>query len=159
MASDKDDKKPKDDEAKGGGKKKLIIMVVAALVVVGAAYFLFLKPKPDAAAAGGKGKPTAAAEASHEPGAVLQLEKTTVNLAESHFLSFTLALQLSKTAGAEVSGAKATDIAIGLYSNKPLDEVTDPKGRDRLKAELVEKLTEAYEGEVYDVYFTDYVAQ
>lgn len=55
--------------------------------------------------------------------------------------------------------AKALDLAITLFSQRPVEEISTPEGRDALKSELAARLTEAYEGEVVDVYFSNFVYQ
>jgi len=150
----------KDGEAAAdGGKKKLIILAVPILLVVLAAvWFLVLKPKAapaDAAAAAASPSPTS----SWAPGAVVKIDPISINLAGGHFLKLGLSLQESKAVAEDVSGAKALDSAIALFSNKTMEELTTLEGRQKAKEKLVEHLREIYEGEVYDVYFTEFVMQ
>jgi len=162
--SDGDDKK--DDGAKGGGKKKLIIIAAPVLlIVIGAAvYFLLLKPAATPAA-GTPGATAAAVAAAPSPsssfveGAVVKLDPISINLAGGHFLKLGLSLQESKAAGEDVSGAKALDAAIELFSNRTLDELSSLQIRNKYKAKLVDHLIELYEQKVYDVYFTEFVMQ
>jgi flagellar protein FliL len=137
------------DEKKKGGRKKLIIVLVAVLVLAAAAYFLVLKPK--------SGKP--APPPKPVPGAVVKLDPITVNLAGGHFLKLGVSLQATADAGEDVSGAKALDAAIDLFSNKTVKELATRDGRDGAKAVLVKKVSDLYEGKIYDVYFTDFVMQ
>jgi flagellar FliL protein len=134
-----------EDAAGGGGKKKLIILVVGLLVVGAAAYFLVLKPKSPK-----KEKPVA--------GEVVVLEPRQVNLEGGHYLKLGLALQ-GTTKAKELEGSKALDAAIGLFSGRSMEEVTRPAERRHLKVELKKELEHLYEGEVMDVYFTDFVTQ
>lgn len=146
------------EDASGGGKKKLIILAVPILVVVlVAVWFLVLKPKaaPADAAAAAAPSPTS----SWAPGAVAKLDPISINLAGGHFLKLGLSLQQSKAVAEEVSGAKALDSAIALFSNKSMEELSTLEGREKAKEKLVEHLREIYEGEVYDVYFTEFVMQ
>ena len=41
----------------------------------------------------------------------------------------------------------------------PVDEVASTKSRDTLKSELKERILELYEGELMDIYFTEFVTQ
>ncbi len=132
-------------EGGGGGKKKLIMIVVLLLVVGAAAYFLVLKPKPHK-----KEKPVA--------GEVVALEPRQVNLQGGHYLKLGLALQ-GTTKATELEGSKALDAAIALFSGRSMEEVTRPAERRHLKGELKKELDHLYEGEVMDVYFTDFVTQ
>jgi flagellar protein FliL len=167
MADKSDGDEKKDDDAKGGSKKKLIIIAAPVLLVVigAAAYFLLLKPAAAPAAGAAGATPAAAAAAAPSPspsfaeGAVLKLDPISINLAGGHFLKLGLSLQESKTAGEEVSGAKALDAAIELFSNKTLDELADLKMRNKYKTKLADHLVELYEQKVYDVYFTEFVMQ
>jgi flagellar basal body-associated protein FliL len=113
--------------------------------------------------------PTATTEAidpSTERGGVLELDPLTVNLADGHYLKVGLALQLDKTAGADVAkakdeglGAKALDMAIAALSPKTMDQLGQAKVRDQLKQQLGLDACQAYEGEVLTVYFTNFVMQ
>jgi flagellar FliL protein len=131
------------DEEKKGGKKKIILICVALLVVVGAVYWFFLKP------AGPTPPP--------EPGEIVTLDSTQINLAGDHYLRLGMALQLT-TAAHEADGSKALDAAIELFSGKKLAQIEGHK-RDDLKKELVVELKHLYHGEVMDVYFTEFVTQ
>jgi len=131
------------DEGKLGGRKKIIIIFVALLVVGGAAYWFFLKPSGPAPAP--------------EPGEIVPMDSTQINLADEHYLRLGLALQLTTTAH-EADGSKALDAAIELFSGKKLSQVEGHK-REALKEKLVEELKHLYHGEVMDVYFTEFVTQ
>lgn len=129
---------------KKGGKKKLIIIVALVAVLGGAGYWFFLKPS---------GPPPKPVE-----GTVVALDPVQINLAGGHYLSVTLALQLTDKAK-EADGSKALDAAIELFSGREITEVNDAKERLKLKEELVKELDDLYDGEVMDVYFTQFVSQ
>lgn len=146
------------EEAKGGGGKlKLILMILpTVLLAVALAYFMFLKPSgTDAAAAEAEATPTS----TFVPGVVVPVDPITINLAAGHFLKLGMTLQASADVAEAPSGAKALDAAIELYSGMTIDEIATAKGRDKTKKELVEKVTELYEKEIYDIYFTTFVYQ
>jgi flagellar protein FliL len=132
-----------------GGRKKLVIIVVAVLLLAAAGYVLVLEPRT-----GGSGPPP-----KPVPGVVVKLDPITVNLAGGHFLKLGLSLQATADAGEDVSGAKALDAAIELFSNKTIKELATSDGRESGKAVLVKKVADLYQGKVYDVYFTDFVMQ
>lgn len=138
---------------KKGGKKKLLIIALVLLLGGGAAYWFLLKPAPPADGA------AVAEEPAPEPGAVLVVEPISLNLADGHYLRIGLGLQLTADVAEEPDTARALDLAVALFSQRPVAEVTTTEGREALKAELLRQLEEAYEGEVMDVYFTDYVTQ
>ena len=137
------------DKPGGRSRKKLIMIVLAVLVILAAGYVFVLKPKADKP--GPPPKPV--------PGAVVKLDPITVNLAGGHFLKLGLSLQATADAGEDVSGAKALDAAIDLFSNRTLKDLASREGRDGAKAALVKRVSGLYDGKVYDVYFTDYVMQ
>ncbi|RYV50013.1 flagellar basal body-associated FliL family protein [Pengzhenrongella frigida] len=138
---------------KSGKKPKKLVLIIGAAVAVlavgGAAYFFLLKPG---------GEP--AAEPAPVPGAVVSVEAVSINLSDGHYLRLGLGLQLTADVGEEAPDtSKALDHAIALFSGHTVEEVSDPVTREALKAELVSELAEAYEGEVMDVYLTDFVTQ
>ena len=135
-------------EKKKGGKKKLIIIGVLVLVLGGVGYKFTL---------GRRSGP----EQEPEPvaGKVIPLESINLNLAGGHYLKFGMALQATTLAVEDPDGSKALDIAIDLLSNRSLNELASTEARDRYKKQLVKKVDEAYEGEVMDVYFTEFVTQ
>ena len=144
------------DEGKAtkGGKKKLLIIALVVLLAGGAAYWFLLKPAPPA-----DGAAAVAEEPAPEPGAVVVIEPISLNLADGHYLRIGIGLQLTADVAEEPDTARALDLVVALFSQRAVAEVTTTEGRDALKAELLAQLEEAYEGEVMDVYFTDYVTQ
>ena len=133
-----------------GGRKKLVLVgaVVLVLGIAAATYFLLF--------AGGE---KAKEPVKPEPGAVVHVEPFTINLAGGHFLKLGLGLQQTAAVAEELDSAKAVDLAISTFSNMPLDELTDVKDRNRVKKELTEEIAEAYEHEIYEIYFTEFVMQ
>lgn len=146
---------PADDGKKKGGKTKLLVIALVVLLAGGAAYWFLLKPAPpaDGAAAAAVEEPTP------EPGSVVVVEPISLNLADGHYLRIGIGLQLTADVAEEPDTARALDLVVALFSQRPVAEVTTAEGRDALKAELLRQLEDAYEGEVMDVYFTDYVTQ
>lgn len=143
---------------KKGKKKLLVIIIVVVLVAAGAGYWFVLKPK-SAAADAATASQSAPAEPEQEPGTVLAIDSISINLAGGHYLRLGMALQLTADVKEDPDTARALDLAISLFSQQPLEEVSDEGKREALKAELLSELEEAYEGEVMGVYFTDFVTQ
>jgi flagellar FliL protein len=137
-----------EDGAVGAKSKKKLLVVFALVLALGAGGYVFLGK-------GGGDK----AEAAPKPGAVVPLEAIHLNLAGGHYLKLGLALQATADAHEAPDGSKALDIAIDLLSNRPLAELNDATAREEVKAELVHKVTKAYDHEVMDVYFTEFVTQ
>ncbi|GAA1907769.1 flagellar basal body-associated FliL family protein [Lapillicoccus jejuensis] len=141
--------KADEEAAAGGGKKKLIIIIaVAVLLVAGGGYFFL-----------GRSSGAPAAAPKDEPGAVVALDAIQINLSGEHYLRISVALQMTKTAEAEVDGSKAQDAVISTFSGKPIAQVDDPTSRAKLKAQLLEKIRELYEKKVMALYFTQFVTQ
>jgi flagellar FliL protein len=132
-----------EETAKKGGKKKLLIILVAVLAIGGGAYWFVLKPHPKSAP---------------QPGEVVTLEPIQVNLAQGHYLKIGIALQLVKGAK-EVDGSKALDATIDLFSGRPMEQLTKPGQRQKLKTQLSHTLEKRYDGEVMGAYWTDFVTQ
>jgi flagellar FliL protein len=152
-----------DEKKKGGSEeetpkkksKKLLIIIIAAVVALGgggfAGYMIF---KP----ASGKAKATVTPKPS--PGIVVVLDAITINLADGHYLKLKMSLQMTLDAGEEtVDGSHALDLAINEYSNRPMAELFSNEERNKTKEELLEKVKEAYEKKVMDIYFTTFVIQ
>ena len=131
------------DEEKGG-KKKLLIVVLLVALLGGGGYWFFLKP------GGGEEAP--------KPGEVLALDPIQVNLADGHYLSIGIALQMTEGAH-EADGSKALDAVIGLYSGREMEELIKAKTRGELKEELTHEVAELYHEEVMEVYLTQFVTQ
>jgi len=148
MSATATDAKAADESAtgkKGGKKKKLLVIVLLLAVLGGAGYWFFLKPSSGAAP-------------PPKPGEVLALDPIQVNLADGHYLSIGIALQLTKGAS-EADGSKALDAVISLYSGRNIAELIKPKARAELKKELKAELSDLYDKEVMDVYLTQFVTQ
>lgn len=149
--------KGKGKKDKSGGRSNLVPAIVLAVGMLGAGYFLGPGSATNAAEAG-----TTTTEAP-PAGMIAKIEPININLADGHFLRVGMGLQLIEGLEAKEFeaglGAKATDIIIELLGGSDMAEISTPEGRDHVKAELKKHLEEAYEGEVLDVYFTDFVMQ
>jgi len=146
-----DKEKPAEEAAPAKkGKKKLLMMVAAGLMVAaGVGGYLML--------GGGGSKSTE--KPKPKPGEVLALDAITVNLSDGHYLKLKLALQATAAAGKELDGSKALDAAIEQFSEYEMGALSTSEGRKTAKEKLRKHLDEAYEGEVMDVYFTEFVMQ
>jgi flagellar FliL protein len=133
-----------DKAPQGGKKKKKLVLVLVVVVLLGGAGWFVLRPSS------GGGAPV--------PGEVVPLEPIQVNLAGGHYLKVGIALQLVE-GGEKVDGSKALDAVIEQFSGRPMDELTQPVQREKLKKALGAELDHRYDGEVMGVYFTDFVTQ
>ena len=130
-------------------KKKLLIIIIAAVLLIGGGVGGYLMLSGGAAAE----------EAEPELGAVVTVEPITINLADGHYLKVGFALQATADAAHEPEPAIALDLAITQYTDMSMAELSSAKGRDGVKAELLEKIKKAYHEEVVDIYFTQFVIQ
>jgi flagellar protein FliL len=141
---------PPGPAAKQGGRKKLLLLGLAlALVAAGAGYFLLLAPS------GG------AADEASAHGEVVTLDPVAVNLAGGGYLKIGVALHLTEAAGGgeggEPDGSKARDLIISQFSQaRPVDV---HRAREALKQALEQKIIQAYDGDVLEIYYTEYVTQ
>jgi flagellar FliL protein len=145
-----------DDDAPKGGKKKLLVIALVAVLAIGAGAYFFLF----------SGSGEAEAEPAPEAGSVvLPIDPVAINLAGGSYLKLGMALQFSKAYdeaaggahGAEPDGSKAQDIAIAQFSGAALTDVQT--NREAMKAALQEAIVKAYHGDVYSIYYTEYVTQ
>lgn len=154
-AAGKKGKKAKKDSA--GGKSNLVPAIVLALGILGGGYFMGQGGGESAAAAG----PTT----TEAPvlGEIATVDAININLKDGHFLRVGMALQLIegvlKSDFEKGETAKANDIVIAELGGSDMADISTSEGREKVKEKLKEKLKEVYEGEVTDVYFTDFVMQ
>jgi flagellar FliL protein len=132
------------------GRRRLVVVAIVLVLGLGAAAFVVLRPAPD---------PAASEPEAPVPGAIAPVDPVSINLADGHYLRLGFSMQLTEAAHEEIEQAKALDIAIALFSGREMAEVNDAARREELKVELAHQLAEAYEGEVMDVYLTDFVTQ
>lgn len=152
-AAKKTEAAPADSPSPKRSKKGLMITLIA-LVVAGAvgaaAWFFVLAPS---------GEDDAEPEGPIA-GEVYTIESMNINLAEGRYLRVGFGLQFIE--GADVDHfdpAKARNAAIEVYSGQSFSDIMDPVTREALRVQYAGHLDELYEGEVMDVYLTDYVAQ
>lgn len=159
------DKKKGDaeDEKKGMGAKLKPVMFLVAVVAAGAGYKFVLAPKPvTTPPADGE---VAAAEVALEEGVIVTVPELVLNLAGpgQHFLRVGAALVLEKGVNADAFTKEipfASDVLLDVLSEKTPEELREPGAKAELKAELSEKVREAYHGEkVIRVIFTAFVMQ
>jgi flagellar FliL protein len=149
---------PEDEEGAGGGKKKLLIIGLVAVLALGAAAYFFMF----------SGSGEAEAKPAPEAGSVvLPVDSVAINLAGGSYLKLGFTLQFSlaydETAGgghgggATPDGSKAMDIAISQFSGAALSDVQN--NREAMKAAFQAAVVEAYHGDVYELWYTEYVTQ
>jgi flagellar FliL protein len=138
----------KDAQAKPGRKlsKKMLIIILVVLAAGG--FFGYKKMKP------AKPQPP-------EPGAVVSLDPTTLNLAGNHYLKIALDLRLvlGKASPDDFAKGLAQQLVISEFSNHTVQSLASNKARDQLQKDLAKKIKKAYPDEIYQVYLTQFVTQ
>lgn len=149
-----------------GGRGRLLPSLVVAIGLVSAAFVM--RGGDSSAASMPAGETATTTTAPPEPGATVALDPITLNLADGHLLKVGVALLLSADShlGYDDHGkpveprgafAAALDLLIADLGGRTYDQLVTPEGRDKAKQELRHQLQETYEGEVIDLYFTDFV--
>jgi len=154
--ADEGAKKAKKDKGNKGGKSNTVPAIILALGLLGGGYFM---------GSGGSAEAAEHPTTTQAPvlGEIATMEPINVNLADGHFLRVGVALQLIEgvekkefEAGAT---SKANDLLISQLGGRSMAELASAEGRELIKTELKEHLKETYEGEVVDVFFTEFVMQ
>ncbi len=101
-----------------------------------------------------------------EVGPMFPLDSFTINLLSDsgrRYLKVEMNLELGNeelAAELESKTAVIRDIVIRLLSSKSLDEISTPKGKDKLKEQIVTQLNmRLKDGHINNVYFTEFVVQ
>jgi len=177
-------KKPEEGEVvekKAKGNTVLIIVIVLLVLLLvggGAAAFFLLGSSEEEATAGGA--PAQHQEASKPEkkksskkstdhlaiGPMYPMAQFVVNLLSesgNRFLKVAIDLELSDDKlQPEMDHKKSLirDIIIRTFSSKTFEEISTLKGKDKLKDEVLEKINENLsDGQVKNIYFTDFVVQ
>lgn len=148
---------PTTETTSGPARRPMRLVLVAVVLVLllggGATAYLLTR---------GSGHDPAAAP---KPGAVVDLEPLTLNLSDGRFLKVGLSLQMSADApvasGSDpgVNGAKARDAAIGIFGQRSYEQLLPANGRAVALRALNAEVRKRYDGEVLQVYLTEFVMQ
>lgn len=162
-------KKGKDDaDGKKGGKSKIIIIV--AVVALGAGgYVIGTKSSapaadPNATTTTALQKPGCKTTSTEEaPKTVVDLPSMSINLASGHYLRIAVSLGLCDdiivTEEEPFPTAPAKDIVVSTLSGGDMDELSTDAGREEAKESLNRQILESYPGEVYEVWFSEFVME
>jgi flagellar FliL protein len=132
------------EEPKKSKKKLLVVVALVVALLGGGGGYLYLSSGADAAPV---------------PGAVVRLDPININLAGGHYLKIGVALQVIEGPAHEPDGAHALDIMIGTLSHRTIAELSSNAARDKVKEKLRAEIEHAYDGDVMDLYFTEFVMQ
>lgn len=168
------EKKPK------GNMVLIIVIVLLVFLLVGggaAAFFLLGSHGEEASAAAPAGQHQEVAKTEKKKSSKKSTDHLTIGpmypmaqfvvnlLSESgnRFLKVAVDLELSDVKlQPEVDHKKSLirDIIIRTFSSKTFEEVSTLKGKDKLKEEVLDKINENLsDGQVKNIYFTDFVVQ
>lgn len=164
-------------EKKPKGNMVLIIVIVLLVVLLvggGAAAFLMLGGSHEEAAATPQAqevktekKKSSKKSTDHLTiGPMYPMTQFVVNLLSENgnrFLKVAIDLELSDVKlQPEVDRKKSLirDIIIRTFSSKTFEEISTLKGKDKLKEEVLDKVNENLsDGQIKNIYFTDFVVQ
>ena len=145
-----------------------IIVVAQVLLAIGLTQFLIV-PKlgvssADLAPAGEAG---GAAEGAHEQGALLGLEEIIVTLRSAadrpRYLRINVSLELADELAVEHAATRLPqlrDVVIMALSDKTVDDLSTPGGKQELRDEIMDSLEARLpHGVLQNVYFSDLVIQ
>ena len=146
------------EQSKSSSKMLIIVIALTALVAGGGGFFAYTKFfKEDSSA---HAKSSAAEPVIHE------MDTFLVNLSDAggkRYLKLTMKAKLSdKEAQAEVAGKnfEIRDAVIMLLSSKEFQEIAKPEDKATLKQEVIFQLNRLLQqGQVQDVYFTEFLVQ
>lgn len=169
------DKKNKDADADGDGKKKSgKPRIVAGIICVALAAGAYVMGSRSSAPAAGAGEPATTTtlelfdgcRAEPEPGVpetIVDLPEMSINLADGHYLRVAVSLGLCADVvlaeGEEFKSAPAKDIIVSTLSGLNMDDLGQSSGREEARKTLTEKISAAYPGEAYAVFFVEFVTQ
>ncbi|MBD3785209.1 MAG: flagellar basal body-associated FliL family protein, partial [Micrococcales bacterium] len=136
--------------------KKMLVVIVLVVALAGAGAWYFLK----GSSSGSASEPTPTATS----GPVVDLDSLTLNLADGRYLKLGLSLEVTEEAKAAagkdgVNGAKARDAAISILGQRTYEQMLTPKTRAAAIGSVVKEIEKRYDGDVIDVYVTEFVMQ
>lgn len=169
-----------DGEEAKKGKKKPLMIVGLCLVLAGAGY----KLGGGGAAAASTAPPTTivqlvgckeGTDATHAEPNVFDLDKMNLNLADGHYLSVAVSLNLCPdvvvaaagaegghgegAVGVEFPTAPARDIIVSTLSGTSMSTLSTAEGREEARKLLIQRISEQYEEQVYGLFFVEFVMQ
>ncbi len=170
-----------DGEEAKKGKKKPLMIVGLCLVLAGAGY----KLGGGGAEAASTAPPTTivqlvgckeGTDATHAEPNVFPLDKMSLNLADGHYLSVRVSLNLcpdvvvaaageaaghgeGAAVGVEFPTAPALDIIVSTLSGTSMSTLATAEGREEARKLLIQRISEQYEEQVYGLFFVEFVMQ
>ena len=154
----------------------IVIVVLVLTLLVGLALVFLMNSGDDSpqvqqnvgAANGGANRQTLTRQSgpSLEVGEMYPLDPFTVNLLSDsgrRYLKTTMNLELSDREVSQELDQKAPvirDVIIGTLTSNTLESIATPKGKEKLKDDLVSKINlRLRDGQIVNIYFVDFVIQ
>jgi flagellar protein FliL len=143
------------------GKSKKTRLLLAVVLLAGAAGGYVLK-------GGGAGEEPAGASATTappKPGAMVDIEPLSLNLADGRYLRVGVAVQLVDGEGGEAEewlaehGPVIRDLLIQQLGGAYVADLATAEGREAVRTALLEKADEHLDDDLYALYFTEFVMQ
>ena len=165
---DKKSSKSSGDDGGDAGKKSPIVAIVLCVAMLGAGYVvggMMSGGSSETAVVEAAGDEAEVVEEHHELGTLHELDAINVNLQEGHFLRIAVALETHGSGGDGHGGeeefpmAPAADLLLATFSGRTVEELSTAEGREEARTELLEAVVKKYDGEVYGLYFTEFVMQ
>ncbi|MBM4339143.1 MAG: flagellar basal body protein FliL [Deltaproteobacteria bacterium] len=173
VAEIKEDKEPKSKSPNAPKKKKGLLLIIIAglffIILLAAGSIFFFAPSIIPAAIHPFKEEVSKQEKKPEPakqGHIYSLDSMIVNLADaefSRFLKIKIHLESEESKPNEEYDkrlAQLKDAILTILSNKTYSEISDSKGKMKLKEEIGLKANQLFEKfKVRTVYFTEFVIQ
>lgn len=127
-------------------KSRKGIVTIVALLAVGGGGYMTLAPAKAGPPKGGD---------------VVAMDPTTVNLTQGHYLKIAVAVQLveGKASADAFRPSQAAELVIDEFSDRSVASLSSTEARKKLAGDLEHKIKQAYEGEVYAIFLTQFVTQ
>jgi flagellar basal body-associated protein FliL len=155
---------------KKSGKPRIIAGIIC-VALAGGAYVMGTRSSAPAAGTSGPTTTTTlqlfeGCRAEPEPGVpetIIDLPEMSINLADSHYLRVAVSLGLCADVVLETpeefKAAPAKDIIVSTLSGRNMDDLGQSTGREEVRKALTEQISAEYPGEVYAVFFVEFVMQ
>jgi len=174
-----EEEKENKEKGGGGGSNLILIIIVVLLVLVlavgGVIAYLMLSSGEEEQNPEVEQKQEKVEEEKKKPrkkvddltvGPMYPLDKFTVNLLSQNGSRYIVAkIDLEQeneemTVELDTKVSLIRDIIISILSSKTVEEISTPKGKEKLKEQIVDQINKYLEdGEVKRVYFTNFVIQ
>ena len=157
-----------------GGKKSVKPRLVAGIICVALAGGAYVMGTRSSAPAAGTSGPTTTTtlqlfdgcHAEPEPGVpktIVDLPEMSINLEGDHYLRVAVSLGLCAdvvlATPEEFKSAPAKDISVSTLSGRSMEDLGESAGREEVRKDLVEQISAVYPGQVYAVFFVEFVMQ